>query len=32
MHPGQYNQLVSPTQRVVDNTIRELDCKNSFRI
>jgi UV DNA damage endonuclease len=32
MHPGQYNQLVSPTQRVVDNTIRELDCKSSFRI
>ncbi|KAG2203481.1 hypothetical protein INT47_008208 [Mucor saturninus] len=25
MHPGQYNQLVSKTPKVVDNTIRELD-------
>ena len=26
MHPGPYNCLASPNQKVVDKTVRELDC------
>ena len=26
MHPGPYNCLASPTQKVVDKTISELNC------